>query len=148
MLDAPFTLRDPDSRSLTARLTAWTFAGRLDEQLALGFTGKPGTPLAAHARRLESRRERQRIAGSLQRVAADAHDASAWRTGRIPLHRSNIRLAGDAVELIVDRLRSPRPVQAKGMARIRRVLSDGGGPLYQFGDGDLDGRLRAALCAL
>jgi hypothetical protein len=34
------------------------------------------------------------------------------------------------------------------MARLRRVLSDGGGPLYRYGEGDLRGRLGAALAAL
>lgn len=148
MLDTPFTLRETGPGSLTARIAAWTFAGRLDQQLALGFAGKPGTPLAAHARRLESPRERRSIACSFERTVADAHDGSAWRTGRIPLHRNNIRTAQDTVQVIIDRLRSPRPVQARGMARLRRVLADGGGPLYEFGAGDLDGRLRAALCAL
>jgi hypothetical protein len=35
-----------------------------------------------------------------------------------------------------------------GMARLRRLLADGGGPMYAGGRGDLDGRLRAALAAL
>lgn len=34
------------------------------------------------------------------------------------------------------------------MARLTRVLNDGLGPMYAFGHGDLDGRLRAALAAL
>jgi hypothetical protein len=34
------------------------------------------------------------------------------------------------------------------MARLRVVLSDGCGPLYQFGRGDLSGRLGAALAEL
>ena len=46
------------------------------------------------------------------------------------------------------RLQSPRPVSARGMARLRLLLSDGVGPLYQFGRGDLAGRLGAALAAL
>jgi hypothetical protein len=34
------------------------------------------------------------------------------------------------------------------MARLRRVLSDGSGPFYWYGKGDLRGRLGAALAAL
>ena len=34
------------------------------------------------------------------------------------------------------------------MARLRQVLSDGAGPLYRYGRGDLGGRLGAALAAL
>lgn len=46
------------------------------------------------------------------------------------------------------RLHSPRPVTARGMARLRLLLADGGGPLYRFGRGDLEGRLMAAFAAL
>jgi hypothetical protein len=34
------------------------------------------------------------------------------------------------------------------MARLRVVMSDGSGPLYRYGRGDLSGRLGAALAAL
>jgi hypothetical protein len=34
------------------------------------------------------------------------------------------------------------------MARLRVVLADGCGPMYQYGLGDLSGRLGAALAAL
>jgi hypothetical protein len=39
-------------------------------------------------------------------------------------------------------------VSARGMARLRVVLSDGCGPMYESGRGDLSGRLGAALAAL
>jgi hypothetical protein len=51
----------------------------------------------------------------------------------------------DAVTL---RLHSPRPVAARGMARLRQLMSDGTGPMYRYGRGDLEGRLGAALAAL
>lgn len=65
-----------------------------------------------------------------------------------PLHRTNIAAAEDVIDAIALRLRSDRPVGVRGMARLRRVLSDGRGPFYRYGRGDLRGRLGAALAAL
>jgi hypothetical protein len=69
-------------------------------------------------------------------------------SSRIPLHPRNIAAAEELIDAITLRLHSPRPVSARGMARLRRVLSDGAGPLYWYGEGDLGGRLGAALAAL
>jgi hypothetical protein len=69
-------------------------------------------------------------------------------SSRIPVHPRNIAAAEELIDTITLRLHSPRPVNARGMARLRRVLSDGGGPLYWYGEGDLGGRLGAALAAL
>ena len=60
----------------------------------------------------------------------------------------NITAAEDVIDQITLRLHSPRPVNARGMARLRLLLSDGDGPVYRFGRGDLEGRLGAALAAL
>jgi hypothetical protein len=46
------------------------------------------------------------------------------------------------------RLHSQRPVTARGMAELRLLLADGGGPLYRYGRGDLRGRLAAAFGSL
>ena len=50
--------------------------------------------------------------------------------------------------MITLRLHSPRHVSATGMARLRLLLSDGCGPMYEWGRGDLGDRLRAAAAAL
>ena len=66
----------------------------------------------------------------------------------MPLHVPNITAAEDVIDAVTLRLHSPRPVNARGMARLRQILSDGTGPLYRYGRGDLRGRLGAALAAL
>jgi len=134
--------------SLTARLTARVCAGRYDDQLSSGFTGKPGSPLAIHATRLESDRERHCIARTLSRFLTDAHEGRVWITPRVPVHAANIRAAEATIHEVIERLLAPRPVDARGVARLRRLLSDGAGPLYLSGVGDLEGRLRAAAAAL
>ncbi len=45
-------------------------------------------------------------------------------------------------------LHSPRPVRARGMARLRMLLSDGRGPMYRNGRGSLAAELRGVLAAL
>jgi hypothetical protein len=52
------------------------------------------------------------------------------------------------IDDITLRLHSPRQVTARGMALLRILLADGGGPLYRYGRGDLYGKLTAAFTAL
>ena len=144
-----FTTRDgARGATIWTRLTARLCAGRLDAALAVGVPAQAGSALAVHAARLTSTPEREAIARSLRRAVHDSHDDSTALSTRVPLHRANIARAEDLIDGITLRLHSPRPVSPRGMARLRRLLSDGGGPMYQFGHGDLEGRLGAALAAL
>ncbi len=69
-------------------------------------------------------------------------------SSRVPLNVPNIAAAEDRIDEVTLRLHSPRPVTARGVARLRLLLSDGTGPMYRYGRGDLEGRLGAALAAL
>jgi hypothetical protein len=131
-----------------ARLTAWMRAGRFDAMLAVGVPAPAGSALAVHATRLTSTAEREALARALRRAVHEAHDQSATLSLRVPLHRANITRSEDLIDAITLRLHSPRPVSPRGMARLRRLLSDGRGPFYQSGRGDLEGRLGAALAEL
>ena len=64
------------------------------------------------------------------------------------MHPANIASAQALIDAVTRRLQAPDPVSTRGMARLRQLLSDGAGPLYQHGRGDLAGRLGAALAAL
>jgi hypothetical protein len=141
--------RDAAARaSLAARLTARLRAGRFDRMLAVGVPAPQGSALAVHQARLTSVAEREAIAHSLRRSVIDARTGGMPMSSRVPVHEDNITEAEDLIDAITLRLHSPRPVSARGMARLRQVLSDGRGPLYQFGRGDLKGRLGAALAEL
>jgi hypothetical protein len=52
------------------------------------------------------------------------------------------------IDALVLRLDSRDPIKPHGMAALRLLLSDGAGPFYQFGRGDLSERLGAALAKL
>lgn len=138
----------PCRHSIRARLTARIRSGRLDAMLAVGAPTPPGSAIAARAARLTSTAEREAVARALRRCLREAASDSMLWSSRIPLHRKNIAAAQDTIDAIALRLHSPLPVEARGMARLTRVLNDGLGPLYAFGHGDLDGRLGAALAAL
>lgn len=138
----------PGRAPVTARLTARLRAGRLDAMLAVGAAPTPRTALAVHAARVTSREERECLARTLLLARRDAQDPTVTLTARIPLHRENVACAADLIDAIALRLHSPLPVSARGMARLRRVMADGRGPLYRHGRGDLAGRLGAAFAAL
>jgi hypothetical protein len=133
--------------SVLARVIARLRADKYDHLLAVGVPAPAGSALAAHRERLTSTAEREAIARSLQRAVRDANTGAVF-SSRIPLNARNIAAAEALIDTITLRLHSPRPVNARGMARLRRVLSDGCGPFYWYGNGDLGGRLGAALAAL
>jgi hypothetical protein len=132
--------------SLRARLVARVRAERYDRLLAVGVRPQVGSALAAHEARLTSVAEREAVARALRTALTES--GGLVFTSRVALHTSNIKAAADVIDAITLRLHAPRPVNARGMARLRRVLSDGRGPFYRFGRGDLSGRLGAALAAL
>lgn len=134
--------------SMAARLIARFRAGRLDRLIAVGVPAPVGSAQAAHEERLTSTAEREAIAWSLRRAVDDARGRGVLMSSRLPLHVPNITAAADVITAVTLRLHSPRPVNARGMARLRQILSDGTGPLYRYGRGDLPGRLGAALAAL
>ena len=133
--------------SLAARIIAWLRAAKFDHLLAVGVPATPGSALAVHQTRLTSAAEREAVAWSLRQAAHHAHTGAVF-SSRIPVNANNIAEAAELIDKITLRLHSPRPVSARGMARLRRLLSDGSGPLYRYGRGDLAGRLGAALAEL
>lgn len=134
--------------SIGARLTARLHARRFDRMLAVGMRGPAGSALTVHAERLVSRAERETIARSLRQAMHDAHHGRTAPCSRVPLHRERIVAAADLIDDVALLLQSAHPVQARGMARLRQLLSDGRGPLYRYGRGDLEGRMGAALGAM
>ena len=124
------------------------FPGRFDEQLAAGVTPDGGSALAVHAARLTSVDEREQLARSLRRMRTDAR-LLRWRmSARVPIHRAGIESAAELIDELTLRLHASRPVRARGMARLRQLLSEGAGPVYGPGRGDLRAALRGVLATL
>lgn len=99
-----------------------------DEWLLWGARAQPSSPLlSARAAELSSPETRRQLASLARRIIAEQSDprCRAYATNRlaIPEH----------LHLLValnERLDSAEPVGVQGMARAARLLTDGGGPLY------------------
>jgi hypothetical protein len=130
----------------SVRLRARLSAARYDRQIEDGVSPAPGSPLALHVARLISSRERDDLARALRLVV---HDADRGRlTVRAPVHSAAVRRGEDVIDAVYERLTDSFPVRARGMARLRVLLSDGRGPLYRPGKGTLTAALRGVLAAL
>jgi hypothetical protein len=156
--------------SITARMVAKLFAPLLDRQLVAGAAPKPGSALAVHLTRSTSAAERLRLAAQLQNLL-DTGDAwsslvrrprpSTPRPGRspqanadclralwsspIPLNWSGIEAASGLISQIRMRLQGADPVSARGIARLRILLSSSAGGLNPYSRRDLSAELRAVL---
>jgi hypothetical protein len=134
--------------SLWAKWVAVLRTAHLDRHLAVAVTVTPGSALAVRAARVTSRRHREALARRLCRTVRVSRDTTAFRGGRTTLHGANIDAARPTIDDIVARLRAPERIDARGVARVHRILADGSGPLYRYGRGDLVGRLGAARRAM
>ncbi len=134
--------------SVTARLYARFLAGRLDRDVEAGLLPEPGSALAMHMTKLTSIEERECLARSLRSALSEPGLTHAGLPLRIPVHPERVATCQSVIDDITLLLHSPRPVRARGMARLRMLLSDGRGPLYRHGSGSLAAELRGVLAAL
>ena len=127
----PVTARD--------RLRAWWRAGGLDQALAAGVAPEADAALTLHARRLIAPRTRRRLARTLYGIAVSSLPA-----------RPPGAVAGAADLLaLAQRLERPGAVDARGVALVRVLLADAGGPLQSRGSaGRLADAAHAAAAAL
>jgi hypothetical protein len=87
--------------------------------------------LAARAVQLTSARRRRAIARWLESLVERVQQPLApFRGAAVTPCREQIRDALPVILAVASRLRSTCPVDARGIAAIRRLLSDGGGPCY------------------
>ena len=134
--------------TLVTRLQARFLAGRLDRDIEAGLLPEPGSALALHMARVTSVEEREGLARSLRHALSDPGDHGRVVPMRVPVHPQRVAACHDVIDDITLLLHSPRPVRARGMARLRMLLSDGRGPLYRHGCGSLAAELRGVLAAL
>jgi hypothetical protein len=76
-------------------------------------------------------RRRRTLARCLERLIEDTnHPQGPLRGAAIRPNPEQVRDAAPAMLEVAARLRSPVPVHAQGVAMLRDLLSDGGGPCY------------------
>jgi hypothetical protein len=116
---------------LAARLRARLHAPSLDRELASGIAPWRSPLHAARALALTGERNRRGLARSLERLIEHAQRPRGQYRGAVvePCREQVI----DALPMllgIAGRLRSADPIDARGIARLRILLSDGNGPCY------------------
>ena len=127
-------------------------AAHLDRQLAAGACPDATAALALRARTLMRPAVRAELARSLELLLARATgEAPTPRLG-VPLNAPAVAQVAGEVHDLVDRLCRPGPVPVSGVARVRVLLGDGCGPLFnRHVDTSLADALREArdhLCPL
>jgi hypothetical protein len=99
-----------------------------DEWLIWGVRPQPASPLlTARTAELTSAKMRRELAALARRIIAEQSDP---RCRAYAVNRLAIRQHLDLFAALADRLESASPMGVQGMARVTRLLNDGGGPLY------------------
>jgi hypothetical protein len=112
---------------LKARLRA----SSLDRELASGIAPWRSPLHAARALQLTGDRSRRCVARSLERLVEQSQQsAPQYRGAVIAPCREQVMEALPMLLGITGRLRSADPIDARGIARLNRLLSDGNGPCY------------------
>jgi hypothetical protein len=124
--------------------------GAYTSALAAGADPLARPELAPRAAQLISRRERTTMARSLRRTLKDAHASRLTLGGPALIRRGAVRHAEDVITAVISRLEGPHPVSPRGMAQIRRLLTNAdNSPLYNnAAPGALRQAMSAVLCAL
>jgi len=132
------------------RLLARLRAGSLDRQLATGTAPETGSLLALRADAIARPATRKSLARQVQRILRYAANPGRHRpTALSGSACRNVLDAADVLGRLAERLRSPCPVSARGMAMVKILLTDGTGPLYYPArNGDLAASVDDAISAL
>ncbi len=122
---------------------------QLDRALAQGVSPDSSAVLSVRAHDLIGVRARSRLAQSIRRVVDEATHPLRPRHFAVPICRSKVWRSREALQEIADRLVTSEPLDARGLAQLRLLLSDGAGPLYDRpGANDLQPALRRVMAAL
>jgi hypothetical protein len=119
----------PGSLSLRTRVALHRHG--LTRALAEGADPTARPELAVRAAQLTSERNRRGVARTLCRVIAEAHEPPINPFQVAFIRRPAVLEAQDAIGAMIERLRSPRPVCAEGMAMAERIITNADcSPLY------------------
>lgn len=105
----------------------------LDRALIAGADPVGSPLLAARATALMDRPMRRRVAAHLERLARSDREARS-RTRVLPFRRA-VRANAQELLALAALLRSSTPVYARGVAMLRRLVTDGTGAAYTDRDG-------------
>ena len=122
-----------DRARVRDRLVARWRAHRLDRELADGVAPEAGAGLSVLARTLLEPPVRAALARQVRHIVRDASSGRVSLGSQVRPPRLAVLAAADELDALADRLLAPDPVDARGVAQVRVLLSDGAGPLYYRG---------------
>lgn len=136
MLSAPAL---PRRRHLRRRYepAAWLLARVrapwIDRELARGVPPWRSPTHAARAQQLTTTRRRHALASGLQCIIEQTEQPASTHqiTAVIPPCPEQVRDALPLIFAITSRLRDGAPLDARGVARLKAVVTDGAGPFYK-----------------
>jgi hypothetical protein len=124
-------VRRAGSRGLLVRAKAVVARRELDRELAAGAHPGGRPELARRADVLISRRVRQRLAGALEDVVAEAAAAPPRERGAAaPIQRAEVLAAERDLLRLVAALRAEPAAPVRAIAAVAVLLSDGTGPVF------------------
>jgi hypothetical protein len=118
-----------DRPGLAVRFHVSTHRLSLDRELARGDSPLGSAALALRARQLVSPRTRERLAAALERLVECAKRRPAPSEIVWVPHREILEARSELLGL-ASRLRDARPVYARGVAMVARLIHDGTGPAF------------------
>lgn len=128
------------------RLLARWRCRSLDAELAEGAPVDIDPRRAVRAAMLIEPGRRQSLADAWVAVLRRARQSTRVGDPRVPVVRTRVLSAGAEITELIDALRAPAPVPARGVAIASRLLTDGTGPVYsQRSQQDLSAAVRAAV---
>jgi hypothetical protein len=115
--------------SLLLRLGTWLRRSRLDDAIARGRDGPADPALVLRRAQLAGPQARSRLSRRLEDVLA-APPARRAASSAVPVNRDAVEIAKPVMRELILRLRSPDPVEARGVALGWRLLTDPLSPIY------------------
>ncbi len=132
-----------------ARVRARMWALHADRALAAGISPDSSARLSLRAHELIGCPTRAELARAIRRLLNDANHRVRPRSFSVPICRAKVWRSRDTLQALADRLLGDGPLDARGLAQIRLLLSDGAGPLYaRPRANDLEPALARAIAAL
>lgn len=130
---------------LVVRFRAWG----LDAALAEGVSPDSSAPLSLRAHALISARTRNALSREIRQILGKANQPRSPFDPTVPICRRKVRNARAALDELAARLQGPGPVEARGIAQVRLLLTHSSSPLYShpLAD-DLRDSIQAAIDGL
>jgi hypothetical protein len=118
----------------------------LDDRLAQGADPASSPELRLRAAQLLD--DRAELAAAVERSIHDARRPAPAFSARAPVRRAELLDCVDDLVALAERLRQAGPMDVRGVAMARVLLTDGGSPLYRSSDVSLRYAVRSARLAL